>query len=446
MILATAMSLVTASLALAETPWQPATTSLPGSARAGSRDVPVKAGDATVVTLQRMPAGASVSVLQGTNLLTPAPLTVGEDGKLSVPITVPEGLSAGLYPLTLVTQNPASVSQVYLKLSDIVPAKAAEAFKLTTTAVGERAYQSALSADGKLFVSSARGPKDGSRLLRLDAASMAVEAEAEVALDETGKQIGVFGIAVDNAHGKLWTSNTQSGTVTVYNADDLKVAKVFPADSVEHPRDIVIDEANKRAYVSAALTPFVEVYDTETLEHLSQLQFVADDGKSVFGTTDLALDAKAGRLYSVSRDTPFIGWIDLASGKSTTVKLPQAQGATDIAEDPVSGRLFVVSQETNNLVVLDAEGKLLADTYIGAGGVSVVWDAQSARVFAATRAGGTVAVLDADGRLVANIPADETPNHLTVGPDGAVYLVSMMGGRGDDSPAGSVTKITAVDE
>ncbi|HGS7000043.1 TPA: YncE family protein, partial [Klebsiella pneumoniae] len=135
-----------------------------------------------------------------------------------------------------------------------------------------------------------------------------------------------------------------------------------------------------------------------------------------------------------------VGWIDLKTGKSTTVKVPQAQGATDIARDPATGRLYVTSQETNNVVVLDANGKLLADTYIGAGGVSVVWDAATSQVFAATRAGGTVAVLDRDGKLVANIPMDETPNNLTVAPDGAVYLVSMYGSVGDKVQTGSVTK------
>ena len=63
-------------------------------------------------------------------------------------------------------------------------------------------------------------------------------------------------------------------------------------------------------------------------------------------------------------------------------------------------------------------------------------------MFAATRAGETVAVLDGDGKLVANIPVDQTPNHLTAGPDGTVYLVSMYGVPGDDSEAGSVTRIT----
>jgi DNA-binding beta-propeller fold protein YncE len=130
---------------------------------------------------------------------------------------------------------------------------------------------------------------------------------------------------------------------------------------------VIIDEANNRAYVSAALTGFIEVYDTKTLEHIGQLEFVVERGKNLFNSTDLTLDSAGGKLYGVSRDTPWVGWIDLKTGKSTTVKVPQAQGATDIARDPKTGRLYVVSQETNNVVVLDADGKVLADTYIGAG-------------------------------------------------------------------------------
>ncbi|MDH8013859.1 hypothetical protein QIH10_27350, partial [Klebsiella pneumoniae] len=104
----------------------------------------------------------------------------------------------------------------------------------------------------------------------------------------------------------------------------------------------------------------------------------------MFNNTDLALDSAGGKLFGVSRDTPWVGWIDLKTGKSTTVKVPEAQGATDITRDPATGRLYVASQETNNVVVLDADGKVLADTYIGAGGVSVVWDPVTSQVFAAT--------------------------------------------------------------
>ncbi|HGS6803067.1 beta-propeller fold lactonase family protein (plasmid) [Klebsiella variicola subsp. variicola] len=442
-LLASTIAMSTATTAYADSQWAAATTTFPGNIRAGSREVPVKPGDKTVVAIKNLQAGTTVTMLNGTEVLTPKPLTADEKGNLNIPLTVPADAATGLHPLTVITQNPASVSQVMLKLSRIVPPKNTEAFRLQTTSVGERAYQSAVSADGKLFVTSARGPKDGSRLMRLNAGTLAIEAEATLPKDKKGEQIGVFGVGVDNAHNQVWTTNTLAETVTVYDAKTLSVVKVFPEGSVSHPRDVVIDEANNRAYVSAALTGFVEVYDTKTLEHIGQLEFVVERGKNLFNSTDLTLDSAGGKLYGVSRDTPWVGWIDLKTGKSTTVKVPQAQGATDIARDPQTGRLYVASQETNNIVVLDADGKVLADTYIGAGGVSVVWDPLTSQVFAATRAGGTVAVLNKDGKLVANIPMDNTPNNLTAGPDGAVYLVSMYGTTGDKVQTGSVTKITA---
>ncbi|HDW2206357.1 MULTISPECIES: YncE family protein [Klebsiella pneumoniae complex] len=442
-LLASTIAMSTATTAYADSQWAAATTTFPGNIRAGSREVPVKPGDKTVVAIKNLQAGTTVTMLNGTEVLTPKPLTADEKGNLNIPLTVPADAATGLHPLTVITQNPASVSQVMLKLSRIVPPKNTEAFRLQTTSVGERAYQSAVSADGKLFVTSARGPKDGSRLMRLNAGTLAIEAEATLPKDKKGEQIGVFGVGVDNAHNQVWTTNTLAETVTVYDAKTLSVVKVFPEGSVSHPRDVVIDEANNRAYVSAALTGFVEMYDTKTLEHIGQLEFVVERGKNLFNSTDLTLDSAGGKLYGVSRDTPWVGWIDLKTGKSTTVKVPQAQGATDIARDPQTGRLYVASQETNNIVVLDADGKVLADTYIGAGGVSVVWDPLTSQVFAATRAGGTVAVLNKDGKLVANIPMDNTPNNLTAGPDGAVYLVSMYGTTGDKVQTGSVTKITA---
>ena len=442
-LLASTIAMSTATTAYADSQWAAATTTFPGNIRAGSREVPVKPGDKTVVAIKNLQAGTTVTMLNGTEVLTPKPLTADEKGNLNIPLTVPADAATGLHPLTVITQNPASVSLVMLELSRIVPPKNTEAFRLQTTSVGERAYQSAVSADGKLFVTSARGPKDGSRLMRLNAGTLAIEAEATLPKDKKGEQIGVFGVGVDNVHNQVWTTNTLAETVTVYDAKTLSVVKVFPEGSVSHPRDVVIDEANNRAYVSAALTGFVEVYDTKTLEHIGQLEFVVERGKNLFNSTDLTLDSAGGKLYGVSRDTPWVGWIDLKTGKSTTVKVPQAQGATDIARDPQTGRLYVASQETNNVVVLDADGKVLADTYIGAGGVSVVWDPLTSQVFAATRAGGSVAVLNKDGKLVANIPMDNTPNNLTAGPDGAVYLVSMYGTTGDKVQTGSVTKITA---
>lgn len=42
------------------------------------------------------------------------------------------------------------------------------------------------AADGKLFVTSALSPKDGSRLMRLNAGTLAVEEEATLPKDNKG--------------------------------------------------------------------------------------------------------------------------------------------------------------------------------------------------------------------------------------------------------------------
>lgn len=96
---------------------------LPGNIRAGSREVPVKPGDKTVVAIKNLQAGTTVTMLNGTEVLTPKPLTADEKGNLNIPLTVPTDAATGLHLLTVITQNPASVSQVMLKLSRIVPPK-----------------------------------------------------------------------------------------------------------------------------------------------------------------------------------------------------------------------------------------------------------------------------------------------------------------------------------
>jgi protein involved in polysaccharide export with SLBB domain len=123
MLLASTIAMSTATTAYADSQWVAASTTFPGSVRAGSREVPVKPGDKTVITIKSLQAGATVTVLNGAEVLTPKPLTADEKGNLTIPLNVPADAATGLHPLTVITQNPASVSQVMLKLSQVVPRK-----------------------------------------------------------------------------------------------------------------------------------------------------------------------------------------------------------------------------------------------------------------------------------------------------------------------------------
>lgn len=443
-LLTSSLFAISTTIAVAEGNWTAAPDKIDASIRAGSRDVPVQPGEETQVQIRRFTPGATVTIMRGTEVLTQEPVTIDDEGGAIIPINVPEDAETGNQPLTVLSHNPDGVMLVNLKLSEVVPPSGDDKFTLTNSEVGERAYQMAVSEDGKLYVASARGENEESRLLRLNAGTLEVEGEAELAQSANSEDgvIDVFGVGVDDAHGQIWTTNTLNDTVTVYDANDLSVVKVFEEGSLPHPRDVVIDEANNRAYVNAALTGNVHVYDTEKLEHLDTLTFQTPEGREVFGTMTLDLDAENGRLYSVSRAGPHAGWIDLKTGESHVFEVPALNGGSGIAHDPETGRMYIAGQDSNNLVVLDAKGEVLADTYVGAGAVSTVWDATTKQAYVATRAGGSVAVVDADGKLIANLALGDLPNHLAAGSDGAVYALTMFGPKDDDDISGAVTKIT----
>lgn len=77
-LLASTIAMSTATTAYADSQWAAATTTFPGNIRAGSREVPVKHGDKTVVAIKNLQAGTTVTMLNGTEVLTPKPLTADE--------------------------------------------------------------------------------------------------------------------------------------------------------------------------------------------------------------------------------------------------------------------------------------------------------------------------------------------------------------------------------
>ncbi|PZO68155.1 MAG: hypothetical protein DI498_00340 [Paracoccus denitrificans] len=444
-LLASAVAAIAASAALAQDGWVSAVDKIDGSVRAGSRDVPVKPGDDTSVQIRNVEPGSTYTVLHGATALNDAPVTADEKGAADVKFTVPADAEIGTIPLTIVGQNPSAAQIVKLKLSQVVPASGEDAFTLTTAPAGERAYQSAVSADGKLYVTSARGTGVETTLKVYDAATLEPEGEFEIpqSADAEDGLVDVLGVGVDDKNGKLWTTNTLNDTVTVYDIATKKAEKVFDEGSIQHPYDAVIDVENNRAYVSAGLTGHVKVYDATTYEPLDGLFFEGDGGRQVFGLMNLDLDVANGKIYATSRDSSYVGWADLKTGETTAVEVEGLIGASSIAHDPETGRLYVASQDLNSLLVLDAEGKEIANTQVGAGAISVAWNPVTKQAFVATRAGGTVAVLDGDGKLVANLPVGELPNHVVVDKDGAVFAVTMNGPAGDDDKSGAVTRIVA---
>src|SRR3546814_12683168 len=94
-----------------------------------------------------------------------------------------------------------------------------------------------------LFVTSAVGrpPVKESALMKVNADTLKIEASVTPAADKTsdkGQIMAVYGVAVDDAAGTVWVTNTRANTVAVYKQSDLSLVKQFdhgvapPAPSV----------------------------------------------------------------------------------------------------------------------------------------------------------------------------------------------------------------------
>lgn len=290
-------------------------------------------------------------------------------------------------------------------------------------------YQGAYSVRSQaLYVASAVGrpPVRESRVTKFDPAHLHIAAAitpAAQASRHDGQIQAAYGIAVDDAHGQVWTSNTRSGSVAIYRQADLALVKQFPDDSTPHARDVLIDAAHNRAYVSSPAGNTIHVFDTATLQALP--------GITVSGAGDmpklmsLALDAGHQRLYAVSLNTAEVFAIDTVTGRQIARHaVPGVQGASGIAVDAQAQRLYVAAQKSGDVTVLDArDGRVLRRVPTGAGALNVAFDPLRRLAYVANRGAGTITVLNDAGTVQAQIATGSAPNHIAIDPQGIAWAL-----------------------
>lgn len=415
----------------------------------GDGGAPLTAGSPVTFTASGLAPNQALRVLRGDTVLSPDGFAADAEGKASFSFDLPADAVTGLQPVVVLTDGPDSAEVVELKVSPDLPLSGAEGYDVTTAHVAPGLYQSAFSdKTGALFVASAVGrpPVSQSKLLKLAPATLDVLAEVTPAEapgrgDRDGGVYAVYGVAVDDANGTVWVTNTRQNTVAVYSQDDLSLIHQFPAGAVAHPRDVVVDPAVGRAYVSGVTSGTIAVFDTASMEQLPGIEIASAQRGGDFGAMSLALDPEADALYTVSLTTPEIARIDLASGEVMVTAVPGLVRGSGIAVDPATKTVFAVSQDGDNLIAVDgASGKVLYDVPVGAGPLNVAFDAPQGQLYVASRGSDSIAVLDAaTGELVANLDGGSYPNHVTVAPDGAIYAVNKQ--RGEDADGDLVRRI-----
>jgi DNA-binding beta-propeller fold protein YncE len=350
--------------------------------------------------------------------------------------------------------NPAASLLVPLKISPDVPLSGQDRFDAQYQPLVRGLYQVAYSPKhDRAFVTSAVGrpPVTVSELLKVNPQTLAIEARVTPAVAPAPARSGadagnaaasvyaVYGVDVDDAHDRVWVTNTRQNTVAVYRQSDLKLVKQFEPGTVPHARDVLVDERRGKVYASPVGEPRLVVFDAATLKPGKPIAIATTrrgaDAKD-FSPMSLALDEAGARLFVVSLSTAEVAVIDTRTDRVTQVwPLEGVNSAAGVAYDPQGDRILVAAQGSDNLLIVDAKtGKTLHDVKTGAGALNVSFDPVHRLAYVANRGSGTVTVVDANGQIVANLAGGTLPNHLKATGKGTVLTVNKS--RGENDPAG----------
>lgn len=360
--------------------------------------------------------------------------------------------------------------------------------------VVELAYSSRL---GAVFVSAPDWEDAGrSRVLRLDPATLAVD--AEIPLPAKG-----FGVALDDDAGRLYLTQGFDGAIAVVDADRNALETQIP----------IVDKVNiEQVYRGRNLPP--EQLDV-ALQMLQRLKIVED---YPYRLRELAVDRRNGRLFApglglgadsvlfvidtktsrLEKTIPGFGYnavgvtLDEANDRLFVSNMQgqlivvdtrtltvlrtleiEADQLLNLAYDPLRNRLFGVDQGIDRdrwrdmhlgpgytrrsaghrVFVLDADtGSTLADLPTGEVPIGLRYDAERQRLYVTNRGGirvdegkGTLTVYDtASPALLQTIPLPPHPNSLALDESGGILYVTVKN-DGDSKKAGRQESVVRIE-
>ncbi|MFT4212608.1 MAG: LPXTG cell wall anchor domain-containing protein [Microbacterium sp.] len=407
-------------------------------------------GSSGTLTLSNLPAGSSVTAasFDGTGVVFSGLPTAAVDGVATLSYTIPADQALGTYPVTVTLDEPAATFTLSSqKISPDATIFGDDAFTLSSYSDGifQGLYQSAYSeAQDALFATAASGTgsaEDG-YLYKLDPDTLEIVASVHPKDVADGDDVvgqAPYGVGVDDVNGTVWVTNTRTGAVAVYDADDLTLLKQYAAGTISHPRDVIYDPGTNRVFASSASEGtsgdgYISVFDAATFEKITDIQTGA---RADFNP--VSLDVEDGVLVSPSLSSNQVAKIDTDTLEVTFLTITGidvgGRGASGIDYDADDNRLYIASQNTDELVIADATtGETLAEVPTGTGALNVAVDEVNSLVYVTNLSGGTVTVTDLDGTKVANLPIVRA-NHVTVDGQGNAYVV-------DKNTVNSVWKIT----
>lgn len=289
-------------------------------------------------------------------------------------------------------------------------------------------HESAFDPSAKnLFVT--RTSDDGSgvykhTIYKLDAQTLDVLAKNDLEEDYAAN-----GIAVDNK-GRVWVTNTDNGTISVYKQSDLTHIKTF-TEGIAGAESIVIDNKNNLAYVGSTRNddPNSEDKSRVTVLDINQEKSIGTINLDEFQeVASLSYDEQTNQLIATSGKSakPQVAKVDLSNGKKVDrYDVKGADAVLGAAYDPVSKNIFVATGDSVVTVINSETGKVVTTIDTGAGTTDVRYNPKDKRVYAVNANAGTLSAIDpATNKPVAKLEVGKNPAHVSVASDGTVAVVN----------------------
>ena len=258
------------------------------------------------------------------------------------------------------------------------------------------------------------------------------------ATEPSGKQIASpYGVGYDEATGYVWVTQTRNSTVSVVDPSTKKVIWTSAEGEVDHPREVRIDSATGKAFVSGS--GGISVFDTTQHTLVKKIEFTNAKGEPDTAM-NMHVDSADGKVYVPPLSA---GTLKVINGKTLevekTIELHKdsadiALNASDVTIDKSLKEIYVSSQgdrktgANSGVTVYDLEtGAYKKSIPFGKQALAITSDEARDLLYVTDYGTGNVGVIDArTGTVVSEVSTGATSgaNDVLVTPDGSAYALA----------------------
>ena len=258
------------------------------------------------------------------------------------------------------------------------------------------------------------------------------------ATEPSGKQIASpYGVGYDEATGYVWVTQTRNSTVSVVDPSTNQILWTSAAGDVNDPREVRIDSATGKAFVSGS--GGISVFDTTQHTLVKKIEFTNAKGEPDTAM-NMHVDSADGKVYV---PTLSAGTLKVINGKTLevekTIELHKdsadiALNASDVTIDKSLKEIYVSSQgdrktgANSGVTVYDLEtGAYKKSIPFGKQALAITSDEARDLLYVTDYGTGNVGVIDArTGTVVSEVSTGATSgaNDVLVTPDGSAYALA----------------------